>query len=337
MTKHRHGTYSESYRAEISIPVATTLAGFVPGKEEYFVPRAHLKFPEPYNHDSMTKIIFPDIVRYKNELSSERSIMKHRESAKKLIYEVLPWLSTVLLQDGVLWMHHYPAISGVALLTSCMSKAQAITAFGSNYCNWVCTDGIRQLKELLNATIHNKNENENANDEIRTNITSLLNQQGEILKYMKNSNRVHHPSSSTSILPRILPSTPMQPTVNDSLNFTNVPVIPIIWNINQYETVKKLWSLREIHLHLRIESNPPIWLRPKGAKNEAGPLFKKKDQWCKIACIYAHIKKTFETLKNTKSWTTAVEAAEFLDLTERKRMTMNQYALYLKSQKRKKK
>lgn len=339
MTKHRHGTYSESYRAEISIPVATTLAGFVPEKEHYFVPRAHISFPKAYNHESIIKLLFPDYVRYKTELLSEKSIAKHRKSAEKLIFEIIPWLSTVLLQDGVLWMNHYPAISGVALLTSFMSEAQAITAFGSNYCNWVCTDGIRQLKELLKSTIHNEG---NENDEMKTNIASLLNQQGKILNYMENSTGVNHPSSSASflpILPRLPSSTispPKLPTVNERLNYTNVPVIPIIWNINEYQTLKKLWSLREIHQHVKIENNAPSWLRPKGAKYEAGPLYKKKDQWCKIACIYTHIKKTFQVLKCEKDWKTEIDAAEFLDLKEKKKMTMNQYALYLKRLKRNK-
>lgn len=329
MTKHRQGTYSQSYRAEISIPVATTLAGFVPGAEKYFVPRANIKFPQTYNHSEIISILFPDYIRYKTEFASETSITKHRESAKKLIYELLPWLSTVLLQDGVLWIKKYPAISGVSFLTNTMSKKKAITAFGCNYVNWVKTDGIRQLKELLDTTSNETSNNENTVTGTNlANLEPLIEKQDTMFEYMKrclpNPSALIKSSTTTTIPPRL-------PNINQRLNFSNTPVIPIIWNINEYETVKKLWSCREIHLHHEIEKDPPTWLRPKGVKHEAGPLYKKKDQWCKIACIHKRINKTFHDLKIDKSWETKLEAAEFLDFAERKKMTLNQYVSYLKS------
>jgi hypothetical protein len=106
--------------------------------------------------------------------------------------------------------------------------------------------------------------------------------------------------------------------VNEALNHGNNEIIPIIWQINKYNTVENLVGLRACHHHDHVTTD----LLRKG-----GSLHSQKDHWVKIKRIFKRVKdvmgeKGVESLK---------EAARELDVHERRTMSLNQYAEYLRT------
>ena len=58
--------FSKSYRSAVSIPAMTTLTGFIPHKDTYYVDGATIKFCMGVH--TIYKIIFPDLEIWEREL-----------------------------------------------------------------------------------------------------------------------------------------------------------------------------------------------------------------------------------------------------------------------------
>jgi hypothetical protein len=71
MSKHKVDNFDRSYACQVSIPVCCCLAGFLPRKEEYFVPRATIDIPETLSLEYLSGILFPDYHEWRREMESE--------------------------------------------------------------------------------------------------------------------------------------------------------------------------------------------------------------------------------------------------------------------------
>lgn len=127
---------------ELSIKVMTTLAGFLPldPSDKYYVPRAALGLPGDLSPQELATILFPKIETWKNELASDTG--DKTKGARTFIHSVLPYLSEVIAQDGVLWAKHHaqnPAFIEVQNQLDGQTGSQ-------NYAAW-CQQKYRELKE----------------------------------------------------------------------------------------------------------------------------------------------------------------------------------------------
>lgn len=142
MTKHRDSNFSKSYRAEMSIPVATILAGFnsKDPTDTYFVPRAEIELPNnldnPTRFDSLQNFLFPHLQTWKEQLQSDGADKNYHLAGQHFLYEVIPWVTKILIQDGVIWIKKFPNNSALQLLKNRLSSVQGMELLGVNYSIW---------------------------------------------------------------------------------------------------------------------------------------------------------------------------------------------------------
>jgi hypothetical protein len=115
LSKHtsRQDNFDRSYMCEVSIPVCTTIAGFVPGKEEYFVPRTSIKIPCPII--DIVRVLFPNYDTWIEETDDPERGDK-TVASQHFLKNVIPYLTEVILQDGIYWILHFPQNPVVQLL-----------------------------------------------------------------------------------------------------------------------------------------------------------------------------------------------------------------------------
>jgi len=108
ITKHKVEVFFQSYVCELSIPVCVCLAGFLPNKpnDSYFVPRTTIGLPGNFSRDQLTNILFPNRETWISEVSSLQG--DNSKGAKHFLFEVLPFLSEVIVQDGIYWVKQFP-------------------------------------------------------------------------------------------------------------------------------------------------------------------------------------------------------------------------------------
>ena len=105
LTKHKTDVFEKDYMSELSIKAMTTIAGFIPNSNDtYYVPRAQISLD--VSKDTITKLLFPSIDRWKQEITSE--LGDNSPSANEFLNNVLPYLASVMFQDGVLWTKKHP-------------------------------------------------------------------------------------------------------------------------------------------------------------------------------------------------------------------------------------
>ena len=116
LTKHNRDVFEKEYTCEISILCMATMAGFMPKKKhgEYYVPRATISLPNSMTGEDLAKILFPRLDIWRLESGSEGG--DGSGAAKAFLYSILPYLSEVMVQDGVLWMRNHPENPSVQLL-----------------------------------------------------------------------------------------------------------------------------------------------------------------------------------------------------------------------------
>ena len=142
MTKHRDNNFRKAYRAEISVPVATTLAGFLPTEstDKYFVPRGEIKLPASLQIEgrfaNLIDYLFPRYQDWMNELNSISGDKTFEVAANHFLKEVIPWLTKILIQDGIFWIEKCPENSAAKLFLSKMSHRDGNNIFGENYSQW---------------------------------------------------------------------------------------------------------------------------------------------------------------------------------------------------------
>jgi hypothetical protein len=142
MTKHRDNHISKSYRAEMSIPVATILAGFnsKDTNDTYFVPRAEIQLPnnlaDADKFSELQNFLFPHLQRWKQELMSDAADKSFLLSGEHFLFQLIPWVTKLLLQDGVMWQHKFPQNSALQMLKNRLSTTEGFRLFGENYVTW---------------------------------------------------------------------------------------------------------------------------------------------------------------------------------------------------------
>ena len=108
------------YVTELNPDVMKCMAGFS-SDEEYYVPRSELAFPDWMNHCDVTTLLFPSIIRWQHE--QLHGLGDHSEAAKNFLHEVLPFLATVIFQDGIYWVARFPNHEASHLLLNIMPAA----------------------------------------------------------------------------------------------------------------------------------------------------------------------------------------------------------------------
>jgi hypothetical protein len=104
---------------------------------------------------------------------------------------------------------------------------------------------------------------------------------------------------------------------------SDAPLKPTTWPPSRYNNCTRLMELRLIHRHDTINSNMKghEW---EDSKNDP-------NRWSQIKKVYDRIKSRVveigEDINNKDEW---VRAAKWLDLNEKKEMTMNKYVLFLR-------
>ena len=140
MTKHKVDIFLKSYCAEINTRVAYVLSGFNPldKNETYFVPRASIGLPcDDTQFPLLVELLFPQINVWKNELASNHGDKGYSMAANHFLDEVIPYMTQVLVQDGIYWLEKFPQNSAQHLLVSRMTSAQGLNLCdGKNYTIW---------------------------------------------------------------------------------------------------------------------------------------------------------------------------------------------------------
>jgi hypothetical protein len=111
-TMSKHNTDKiRRYMPELHAEVMKVMAGFQPN-EEYYVPRCLLEMP--WNAREMVQAVFP---RYNQWILQQQSPDgDDSDAAKNFLYETLPFLALVALQDGIYWIRDYPNNSASIML-----------------------------------------------------------------------------------------------------------------------------------------------------------------------------------------------------------------------------
>eukprot|EP00557_Chaetoceros_sp_GSL56_P000157 CAMPEP_0176501044 /NCGR_PEP_ID=MMETSP0200_2-20121128/13936_1 /TAXON_ID=947934 /ORGANISM="Chaetoceros sp., Strain GSL56" /LENGTH=139 /DNA_ID=CAMNT_0017899875 /DNA_START=187 /DNA_END=606 /DNA_ORIENTATION=- len=107
-------------------------------------------------------------------------------------------------------------------------------------------------------------------------------------------------------------------TIDEALNHGGDPIIPVVWQINKYESVENLSLLGEVHNHKQVTT---------ALLRKSGPLYVKKDHWVKIA----RIRKRVKDYMKEKDLQTELDASREIDSLERQGLSLNQYAEFLRT------
>jgi hypothetical protein len=104
MSKHKTDDLAVfRYATELYTPVMHVMAGFA-RKDAYFVPRT--KISPPTEWGDVTALIFPDIDIWRWQVDAPNG--DKSSAARNFLYETLPFLAHVAVQDGIFWLQQYP-------------------------------------------------------------------------------------------------------------------------------------------------------------------------------------------------------------------------------------
>lgn len=109
------------------------MAGFNPNNpnDTYYVPRAETELPGDLSDpEKLTKILFPKINDWKEELASEDGDHDYKIAGNHFLQEVLPWLSKILVQDFVWWDGKFPTNNAVMLLKRRLDSVECRALIG---------------------------------------------------------------------------------------------------------------------------------------------------------------------------------------------------------------
>ena len=111
----KNDIFGKSYRSPLSIPVMTCLAGFVPDKEKYYVPRTKVNLPIGITIEDLSLILFPELTTWKREQDSDEG--DKSEGARHYLYKIIPYFTMCIIQDGIYhWVQKFPQNPAVGLL-----------------------------------------------------------------------------------------------------------------------------------------------------------------------------------------------------------------------------
>jgi hypothetical protein len=103
LSKHTQHKVDTSYLPELPYSAMSATAGFdVYRREEYYIPRSYVSVPTEW-----VEKIFPWISRWRHQVLNSHMHDKG-DAAKVFVLDLLPFMETVILQDGVHLIHEYP-------------------------------------------------------------------------------------------------------------------------------------------------------------------------------------------------------------------------------------
>ena len=107
------------YETELHPKILLVQAGLLK-RDTYFVPRTHLRLPDGFSGDELVQTLFPKI-RVWREQQADPVLGDHPHpkcAAHVFLWEVLPFLATVLFQDGIYWLRDFPHHEATVLLAT---------------------------------------------------------------------------------------------------------------------------------------------------------------------------------------------------------------------------
>lgn len=150
MSKHKSDNFDKSYACQVSIPVCCCLAGFLPRKEEYFVPRAMIQIPQALTLEYLASILFPDYNTWRCEIESEHG--DKSKGANHFFYKLLPFFVQCIVQDGIYWIQKFPRNPAVQLL---LKRLDGVWP-NQNYSVWA-REKRHECKEIIKVPEDSRN------------------------------------------------------------------------------------------------------------------------------------------------------------------------------------
>ena len=165
LTKHKTDVFEKDYMSELSIKAMTTIAGFIPNSNDtYYVPRAQISLD--VSKDTITKLLFPSIDRWKQEIKSEFG--DNSPSANEFLNNVLPYLASVMFQDGVLWTKKHPNNPAVQDFCRRMNSLTPSVNYSTR-----CVLARQEIIDLANQDNIRKQHERNTNDALVCELQEL--------------------------------------------------------------------------------------------------------------------------------------------------------------------
>lgn len=195
LSKHTVQKVDTSYLPELPYSAMLAAAGFdVYRREEYYIPQSYIQVP-----DEWIQLIFPWITRWQHQVLNLHDFDKG-DAAKVFVFDLLPFMATVILQDGVHLINEYPDHLHTKIL---LNKMQ-----GYGYIEWAeearCAITNRQIVHCRQVAENNQYEavmraNEhvqNQNTTIMHEICNLRNSIHELRRIIVNQSNVNITNNS---------------------------------------------------------------------------------------------------------------------------------------------
>ena len=137
LSKHRGDRLFDAYITELFPPVLKAMAGFGP-RETYFVGRTEVSLPFE-DEEAMVRAVFPRIGVWRDEVEDNGD---RHESAKNFLFQTLPFLARVLLEDGPYWLRDFPNHISSNQLRECLPN---------RYLDWARREAIPEATRIEQA------------------------------------------------------------------------------------------------------------------------------------------------------------------------------------------
>jgi hypothetical protein len=116
MSKHSKGKINR-YVPQLQNEICHAMAGFLP-RMEYYVPCTLLLLP--WSARDIVCAIFPRYEQWVEQYNSPQG--DHGQAAKDFLFETLPFLALVALQDGIYWIQDNPNNTASVMLCNSFPK-----------------------------------------------------------------------------------------------------------------------------------------------------------------------------------------------------------------------
>ena len=346
LSKHstRQDNFDKSYGCEVSIPVASTIAGFRPRIDCYFVPRTTVAVP-----CNCTRLLFPELERWILEIRSVDG--DNSKGATHFIEKIIPYLTEVILQDGVYWVKEFRRNPVVELL---LRRLDGRWEGSGNYTTW-----SRIVRETCKGKIKRYHSEKTLSNDKLMEVLKVTNEHTKIIA--KNHHETLHAISSTrkkdfceeefDQLNNVIIEN--QPHDHDStsgyrasngnqldlemMRPNNLPRRATVLSLKQYGSIRNLISQYYVHLHNEIKDTPSIEIvgcaKPKMMMSRIQRLNKRVEDKAKE--LYSNdcninVEAIIAEGKRTKSVPDiTLRAACHLDIHEREKRGLASYERWL--------
>ena len=115
MSKHQTSKLEKAYLTELHPQVMRVMSGHKKD-DKYYVPRALLTLP--WSDDQICQHIFPKLALWQSQFRNP--LGDHSKAAENMLFDLLPYLAKVVVQDGIYWVNSYPDHEVTRLLLNTM-------------------------------------------------------------------------------------------------------------------------------------------------------------------------------------------------------------------------